>query len=45
MGNNLNKFGIKTVTLSSKTIHNLLYLSPWYDIIFDAGVYCILSKD
>ena len=38
--NNLNKLGIKTVTLSSKTISGLLHSCPRRDIISDAGVYC-----
>ena len=42
---NLNKLGIKTVTLSSKTICDLLHSSPLHDIVSDAGVYCIPCKD
>ena len=32
---------IKTVTLSSKTIYDLLHMIPQCNIISDAGVYCI----
>ena len=45
MGNNLNKLGIKTITLSSKTICDLLHSSPCFDIISDTSVYYILCKD
>ena len=41
IGNNLNKLDVKTATLSSKTIHDLLHSSPQHDIISNAGVYCI----
>ena len=44
-GNNLNKLGIKTVTLSPKTICNLLHSSPRCDRISDSSVYCILCED
>ena len=45
MGNNLNKLGIKTVTLSSKTIRDLPHSSPQHNIISVAGVYCNPWKD
>ena len=44
IGNSLNKVCIKTVTLSSKTIRDLLHSSPRHDIISNVGVYCIPCK-
>ena len=43
--NNLNKVCIKTVSLSSKMIHDLLHSNSRRDIFSDAGVYCIPCKD
>ena len=45
MGKNLKKPGIKTITLSSKMICNLLHSSLQCNNIFDAGVYCTSWKD
>ena len=45
IGNNLNKLGIKTVPLSSKTICDLLYSSPRRNIVSDAGGYYIPCKN
>ena len=45
IGNNLNKLGIKTATFSSKTIRNLLHLSPRCINVSDVGVYCIPRKN
>ena len=38
-------FGIKTVILSSKTLHNLLHSRPCWNIRFDVGIYFIPCKD
>ena len=43
--NNLNKLNIKTNSLPSKTIHELVHSSPQRNIFSDAGVYCIPCKD
>ena len=43
--NNLNKLNIKTTSLPSKTIHELVHSCPQHNIFSDAGVYCILCKD
>ena len=43
--NNLNKLNIKTTSLPSKTIRELVHSSPQRNIFSDAGVYCILCKD
>ena len=38
--NNLNKLNIKTTSLPSKTIRELVHSSPQRNIFSDAGVYC-----
>ena len=43
--NNLNKLNIKTTSLPSKTICELVHSSPQRNIFSDAGVYCIPCKD
>ena len=43
--NNLNKLNIKTTSLPSKTIHELVHSSPQRNIFSEAGVYCIPCKD
>ena len=43
--NNLNKLNIKTTSLPSKTIRELVQSSPQSNIFSDAGVYCIPCKD
>ena len=43
--NNLNKLNIKTTSLPSKTIRELVHSSPQRNIFSDAGVYCIPCKD
>ena len=43
--NNLNKLNIKTTSLPSKTIRELVHSCPPRDIFSDAGVYCIPCKD
>ena len=43
--NNLNKLNIKTNSLPSKTIRELVHSSPQRNIFSDAGVYCIHCKD
>ena len=45
LGNDLNKLEIKTVLLSFKTICEILHCSPRCNIVSDAGVYCIPSKN
>ena len=45
MINNLNKLNIKTTSLPSQTIHNLVHSSPQSNIFSDAGVYCIPCKN
>ena len=45
IGNNLKRLGIKTVSLSSISVWDLLHLSPGHDIISDPGINCILYKD
>ena len=42
IGNDFNKLSIKTVTVSYKTICNLLHLGPQSEIISDVSVHCIL---
>ena len=42
---NLNKLNIKTTSLPSKTIRELVHSSPQRNIFSDAGVYCIPCKD
>ena len=43
--NNLNKLNIKTPSLPSKTIRELIHSSPQRHIFSDAGVYCIPWKN
>ena len=43
--NNLNKLNIKTTSLPSKTIRELVHSSPQRNIFSDAGVYFIPCKD
>ena len=43
--NNLNKLNIKTTSLPSKAIRELVHSSPQRNIFSDAGVYCIPCKD
>ena len=43
--NNLNKLNIKTTSLPSKTIRELVHSSPQRNVFSDAGVYCIPCKD
>ena len=43
--NNLNKLNIKTTSLPSKTIRELVLSSPQRNIFSDASVYCIPCKD
>ena len=43
--NNLNKLNMKTTSLPSKTIRELVLSSPRHNIFSDAGVYCISCKN
>ena len=43
--NNLNKLSIKTTSLPSKMIHELVHSNPQYNIFSDACVYCIPCKN
>ena len=43
--NNLNELNIKTSSLPSKTIRELVHSSPQHNIFSDAGVCCIPCKD
>ena len=43
--NNLNKLNIKTTSLPSKKIHELVHSSPQRNIFSDAVVYCIPCKN
>ena len=43
--NNLNKLNIKTTSLPSKTIRELVHSSPQRNIFSDTGFYCIPCKD
>ena len=45
MINNLNKLDIKTTSLPSKTIRELVHSSPQRNIFSNAGVYCITCKN
>ena len=42
---NLNKLDIKTASSPSKTIRDLVHSSPQHNIVSDAGVYCVHSKN
>ena len=41
---NLNKLDIKTTSLPSKMIHDLVHSSPKHNMVLDTGVYCIPCK-
>ena len=43
--NNLNNLNIKTASLPSKTVHDLVHSSPQRKIVSGAGVYCIHCKN